>query len=138
MPRHSQRQGLSMENIASSSMIFRTSTSQYQLDSTPTCKSGLLHIFRKGNWLSVKAEVKRPFLLLYANGEFGDELVYCVNLGRVEVDLGDSLQRLLERPNVFALYSPEASFVFKTDTEKTMLEWVSVLDPLRFSLIAKP
>ena len=95
------------------------------------------------HWVRRFAELRRPYLHIYSVPE-GDE-INAINLRNSRVDHAPDFARLLDgsaandaqsgkgRPNVFAIYGTQNTFLFATRTESQKVEWILKLDQSYFS-----
>ena len=111
-----------------------------------TLKSGYLLTpdDTSSHWIRRFAELRRPYLHIYSVPE-GDE-INAINLRNSRVDHAPDFARLLDgsggdgqgvpmkgRPNVFALYGTQNTFLFATRTEIQKVEWILKIDQSYFS-----
>lgn len=95
------------------------------------------------HWIRRFVELRRPFLHIYSVPE-GDE-INAISLRNSRVDHAPDFARLLDgsggdqgasmrgRPNVFALYGTQNTFLFATRTETQKVEWILKIDQSYFS-----
>ena len=89
------------------------------------------------HWVRRFVELRRPYLHVYSVPE-GDE-INAINLRTSRVDHAPDFARLLDgpggadRPNVFALYGPQNTFLFASRTEAQKVEWILKIDESYFS-----
>jgi kinesin family protein 1 len=62
----------------------------------------------------------------------GDEL-NAVNLTNSRIDHQPQIAMLLRRPNVFAIYAPQNTYLFAARSEREKIEWILKLDQSYFS-----
>jgi len=86
-------------------------------------------------WVRRFIELRRPYLHVYSVRE-GDEL-NAINLRNSRIDHQPELKRLLEtervRPNVFAVYAPQNTYLFAARNEAQKVEWILKIDQSYFS-----
>ncbi|KAI9367836.1 hypothetical protein BJX61DRAFT_266945 [Aspergillus egyptiacus] len=93
-------------------------------------------------WARRFVELRLPYLHIYSVPE-GDE-INAINLRNARVDHEPDFARLLEgpntdgssakgRPNVFAVYGPQNTFLFAARTEAQKVEWILKIDESYFS-----
>lgn len=90
-------------------------------------------------WVRRFVELRRPYLHIYSVPE-GDE-INAINLRNSRVDhdpdfarlLGGSDRSMNGRPNVFAVYGTQNTFLFATRTEAQKVEWILKIDESYFS-----
>lgn len=99
-------------------------------------------------WVRRFAELRRPYLHIYSVPE-GDE-INAINLRNSRVDHAPDFARLLDgsgagadrslsaqgRPNIFAVYGTQNTFLFATRTEAQKVEWILKIDESYFSSAA--
>lgn len=100
------------------------------------------------HWVRRFVDLRVPYLHIHSVPE-GDE-VNAINLTKSHVDHQPDFARLLDegdvggmgrvgmpgmrfKPNVFAIYSPENTFLFATRTEALKIEWILKIDQSYFS-----
>ncbi|KAJ5511276.1 Kinesin protein 1B [Penicillium expansum] len=96
-------------------------------------------------WVRRFVELRRPYLHIYSVPE-GDE-INAINLRNARVDHAPDFARLLDgsgagadrslsakgRPNVFAVYGTQNTFLFATRTEAQKVEWILKIDESYFN-----
>ncbi|KAJ5900044.1 hypothetical protein N7495_004788 [Penicillium taxi] len=96
-------------------------------------------------WVRRFVELRRPYLHIYSVPE-GDE-INAINLRTARVDHAPDFARLLVgsgagsdnslstkgRPNIFAVYGTQNTFLFATRTEAQKVEWILKIDESYFS-----
>ncbi|KAL4736816.1 hypothetical protein BDV11DRAFT_210951 [Aspergillus similis] len=93
------------------------------------------------HWARRFVELRLPYLHIYSVPE-GDE-INAINLRNARVDHAPDFARLLDgpgadgspqgRPNVFAVYGPQNTFLFEARTEAQKVEWILKIDDTYFS-----
>ncbi|KAL4984258.1 hypothetical protein BDW68DRAFT_193737 [Aspergillus falconensis] len=93
------------------------------------------------HWARRFVELRLPYLHIYSIPE-GDE-INAINLRNARVDHAPDFARLLNgpgadgspqgRPNVFAVYGPQNTFLFAARTEAQKVEWILKIDDSYFS-----
>ncbi|KAL4758505.1 kinesin-3 motor protein uncA [Aspergillus foveolatus] len=93
------------------------------------------------HWARRFVELRLPYLHIYSVPE-GDE-INAINLRNARVDHAPDFARLLDgpgadgssqgRPNVFAVYGPQNTFLFAARTEAQKVEWILKIDDTYFS-----
>ncbi|KAL1980478.1 hypothetical protein VTN96DRAFT_4034 [Rasamsonia emersonii] len=93
------------------------------------------------HWIRRFVELRRPYLHLYSVPD-GDE-INAINLRHARVDHEPDFARLLDgsgagadtrgRPNIFAIYCPQNTFLFAARTEAQKVEWILKIDESYFS-----
>lgn len=85
-------------------------------------------------WVKRFVELRRPYLHVYSFPE-GDELL-AINLANCRIDHDPQLALLLQRPgagNVWAVFAPQNSFLFRGKNESDKIEWILKMDESYFS-----
>lgn len=90
-------------------------------------------------WVRCFAELRLPYLHIHSVPD-GDEL-NAINLRNARVDHAPDFARLLYgpsmsmkgRPNIFAIYGPQNTFLFATRTEGQKIEWILKIDESYFN-----
>ncbi|OJJ46172.1 hypothetical protein ASPZODRAFT_67303 [Penicilliopsis zonata CBS 506.65] len=87
------------------------------------------------HWVRRFIELRRPYLHVYSAE--GDEL-NAINLRSARIDHAPDFARLLDgsvkgRPNVFAVYGTQNTFLFGARTEAQKVEWILKIDESYFS-----
>ncbi|CEL04500.1 Putative Kinesin family protein [Aspergillus calidoustus] len=94
------------------------------------------------HWVRRFVELRLPYLHVYSVPD-GDE-INAINLRNARVDHAPDFARLLEgpggdntstrgKPNVFAVYGPQNTFLFAARTEAQKVEWILKIDDSYFS-----
>jgi kinesin family protein 1 len=98
------------------------------------------------HWVRRFVELRRPYLHIYSVPE-GDE-INAINLRNSRVDHAPDFARLIDgsgaaaedgtspvkgRPNVFAVYGTQNTFLFAARTEGQKVEWILKIDESYFS-----
>jgi kinesin family protein 1 len=93
------------------------------------------------HWARRFVELRLPYLHIYSVPD-GDE-INAINLRNARVDHAPDFARLLDgpgadgssqgRPNVFAVYGPQNTFLFAARTEAQKVEWILKIDDTYFS-----
>jgi kinesin family member 1 len=99
-------------------------------------KSGYLLCPNEGHSRGVRrwVELRRPYLHIYSLPD-GDELL-AINLANSRIDHDPQLAHLLQRPgasNVWAVFAPQNSFLFRGKNERDKIEWILKMDESYFS-----
>jgi kinesin family protein 1 len=96
-------------------------------------------------WTRRFVELRRPYLHIYSVPD-GDE-INAINLRNSRVDHAPDFARLLDgsgagadrslsakgRPNIFAVYGTQNTYLFATRTEAQKVEWILKIDESYFS-----
>jgi kinesin family protein 1 len=113
---------------------------------TSSLKSGYLLTPDDTNshWVRRFVELRRPYIHIYSVPD-GDE-INAINLRNSRIDHAPDFARLLNgpgaetdtssskgRPNVFAVYGAQNTFLFAARTEAQKVEWILKIDESYFS-----
>ncbi|KAI9824202.1 MAG: kinesin-like protein Klp8 [Thelocarpon impressellum] len=82
-------------------------------------------------WLRRHLELRRPYLHVCSVPD-GDEL-NAINLTNARIDHAPDIARLLRRPNVFAVYATQNTYLFAARSEREKIEWILQIDQSYFS-----
>ncbi|KAI9838640.1 MAG: hypothetical protein M1819_004954 [Sarea resinae] len=82
-------------------------------------------------WTRRYIELRRPYLHVHSVPD-GDEL-NAINLRNSRIDHQPQIAKLLRRPNVFAIYCPQNTFLFAARSEREKIEWILKIDQSYFS-----
>ncbi|PWY71828.1 kinesin-domain-containing protein [Aspergillus sclerotioniger CBS 115572] len=145
-PFSSSDDGSSVQDEASLKPRF-VATVQALPKNTSSLKSGYLLTPDDTNsqWVRRFVELRRPYLHIYSVPD-GDE-INAINLRNSRVDHAPDFARLLDgpgagsdrgtsprgRPNVFAVYGAQNTFLFAARTEAQKVEWILKIDEGYFS-----
>ncbi|KAI9722690.1 MAG: hypothetical protein M1812_001621 [Candelaria pacifica] len=77
-------------------------------------------------WVKRYVELRRPYLHLYAVPETDE--VNAINLQNSRIDHEPQVARLLQRPNVFAVYAVQNTYLFAARNERDKVEWILKID----------
>ncbi|KAG0145092.1 hypothetical protein CROQUDRAFT_671993 [Cronartium quercuum f. sp. fusiforme G11] len=94
-------------------------------------KRGYMLVLRdptSDQWAKRWFVLRRPYLYIYEDGDETRE-VGVINLGNVHVDSNLELECMLQRKNVFALYSSTNSYFFQTQSMKELQVWTTSIFP---------
>jgi kinesin family protein 1 len=73
--------------------------------------------------------LRRPFLYVYETNAEVDEIM-AINVAAVRVEHDENIQRMLDRPHVFSVYTSSNSYFLQAASEKEMHAWMVALDSL--------
>lgn len=77
-------------------------------------------------WIRRWFVLKRPYLFVYENSSELDELMV-IHLGAVRVEHDTNIESMLNRQNVFGLYTASNSYFLQAATETEMQQWMNSL-----------
>ncbi|CAH7689696.1 hypothetical protein PPACK8108_LOCUS24812 [Phakopsora pachyrhizi] len=95
-------------------------------------KKGKMNVLRdptRNDWINRWFVLKRPYLYIYEKSDEVDELGV-INLINVHIDSNPELEIMLNRKNVFAIYSTTNSYFLETSNLKDLKEWSLVIKPM--------
>ncbi|KAI9764483.1 MAG: kinesin-like protein Klp8 [Geoglossum simile] len=106
---------------------------QHVAKSTSVLKAGYLLAPDETNsrWARRYIELRRPYLHVHSVPD-GDEL-NAINLTNSRIDHQPQIAMLLRRPNVFAIYAPQNTYLFAARSEREKIEWILKIDQSYFS-----
>ena len=86
-------------------------------------------------WVRRFVELRRPYLHIYAAREVDE--INVINLKNSRIDHQPEVKRLLQtervRPNVFAVYAPQNTYLLAARNEAQKVEWILKIDQSYFS-----
>ncbi|KAI9869078.1 MAG: kinesin-like protein Klp8 [Trichoglossum hirsutum] len=82
-------------------------------------------------WARRYIELRRPYLHVHSLPD-GDE-INAINLTNSRIDHQPQIAMLLRRPNVFAIYAPQNTYLFAARSEREKIEWILKIDQSYFS-----
>lgn len=94
-------------------------------------KRGYMFVLRdptSDEWAKRWFVLRRPYLYVYEENDEVKE-VGVINLSNVHVDSNLELEKMLDRKNVFALYSSTNSYFFQTQSLKDLQIWTNSIFP---------
>ncbi|RUS28986.1 hypothetical protein BC938DRAFT_481206, partial [Jimgerdemannia flammicorona] len=78
-------------------------------------------------WVKRWFVIRRPYIYIYANQSETDEQGV-INLASVRIDYKKDLEDMLQRTNVFAIYTNNNAYLFQATNRADMVEWISKID----------
>jgi len=78
-------------------------------------------------WVKKWFVVRRPYIYIYANHSETDEHGV-INLASIRIDHQKQVEELLQRSNVFALYTNNNAYLMQAANRQDMVDWISKLD----------
>ncbi|KAJ2959256.1 hypothetical protein NQZ79_g5221 [Umbelopsis isabellina] len=78
-------------------------------------------------WAKKWFVIRRPYIYIYANHSETDEHGV-INLAAVRIDHQKHIEELLQRSNVFALYTNNNAYLMQAANRPDMIDWISKLD----------
>ncbi|OZJ06440.1 hypothetical protein BZG36_00598 [Bifiguratus adelaidae] len=78
-------------------------------------------------WLKKWVVIRRPYLYLYDNASESNE-IGIINLASARIDYKKHLEAMLERDNIFALYTNNNAYMFQAPSRLEMIDWITKID----------
>ncbi|KAL1920952.1 uncharacterized protein VTP21DRAFT_11587 [Calcarisporiella thermophila] len=78
-------------------------------------------------WMKRWFVIRRPYMFKYASQAETEELGV-INLSSSRVDYKRPLENMLERPFVFAVYTPNNAYMLQASSHGEMVEWITKID----------
>ncbi|KAI8081649.1 uncharacterized protein BX664DRAFT_197879 [Halteromyces radiatus] len=78
-------------------------------------------------WIKRWFVMRRPYITIYIDDSEKDE-TGIINVTSVRVDYNRDLEKLIQRTNVFALYTSNNAYTIQTSTKSDMMDWISKID----------
>lgn len=80
-------------------------------------------------WVKRWLVLRRPYIYVYSNKGETDE-IGIINISSVRVDYNQALERMIQRSNVFALYTNNNAYSLQAGSRAEMVDWITKIDPL--------
>ncbi|CDS10964.1 hypothetical protein LRAMOSA03229 [Lichtheimia ramosa] len=80
-------------------------------------------------WIKRWFVVRRPYIYIYSNHSETDEQGV-INVSSVRIDYNRALEQMIERPNVFALYTNNNAYTLQASSRTDMIDWISKVDQM--------
>ncbi|CAO3594878.1 unnamed protein product [Absidia cylindrospora] len=84
-------------------------------------------------WIKRWFVMRRPYIFIYFDEREKDD-TGIINVTSVRVDYNRDLEKLIQRTNVFALYTSNNAYTIQADSREDMVDWISKIDQ-KFSLV---
>ncbi|KAG2206312.1 hypothetical protein INT47_007326 [Mucor saturninus] len=78
-------------------------------------------------WVKRWFVIRRPYIYIYTNDTETDEQGV-INVGSVRIDYNEALERMIDRVNVFALYTNNNAYTLQSGTRQEMISWIQMID----------
>ncbi|KAI7863812.1 hypothetical protein BDF14DRAFT_1876135 [Spinellus fusiger] len=78
-------------------------------------------------WVKRWFVIRRPYIYLYTNQTETDEQGV-INVSSVRIDYNRALEQMIQRTNVFALYTSNNAYTLQATTRTDMIDWISKID----------
>ncbi|KAA1086711.1 kinesin-like protein Klp8 [Puccinia graminis f. sp. tritici] len=95
-------------------------------------RKGKLNVLRdptRDDWVNRWFVLKRPYLYIYEKNDEVEELGV-INLLNVHIDSNPEMELMLNRKNIFAIYSSTNSYFLECLNPKDLAEWCLAIKPL--------
>ncbi|KAG0170479.1 kinesin-like protein Klp8 [Apophysomyces sp. BC1015] len=83
-------------------------------------------------WVKRWFVIRRPYIYIYTNQSETDEQGV-INVSSVRVDYNRALEQMINRTNVFALYTNNNAYTLQASSRSEMIDWITKIDQ-KFSL----
>ncbi|ORZ22364.1 hypothetical protein BCR42DRAFT_368208 [Absidia repens] len=84
-------------------------------------------------WIKRWFVMRRPYIFIYFDESEKDD-TGIINVTSVRVDYNRDLEKLIQRTNVFALYTSNNAYTIQANSREDMVDWISKIDQ-KFSLV---
>lgn len=85
-------------------------------------------------WKRKYVVIRRPYVCLYDH-ESDPVVRKLINLASAKASSSDDQAQILQRRNVFSLYTRKGGFLFQGDSPSNVQEWLYAIDPLAAGMI---
>jgi len=95
-------------------------------------RKGKLNVLRdptRDDWVNRWFVLKRPYLYIYEKSDEVSELGV-INLLHVHIDSNPEMELMLNRKNIFAIYSSTNSYFLECCNPKDLADWCLAIKPL--------
>ncbi|KAI8142449.1 hypothetical protein BJV82DRAFT_714044 [Fennellomyces sp. T-0311] len=80
-------------------------------------------------WVKRWFVIRRPYIYIYMNHSETDEQGV-INVSSVRIDYNRALEQMIERTNVFALYTSNNAYTLQAGSRMDMIDWISKIDQM--------
>ncbi|KAI7850116.1 hypothetical protein BDC45DRAFT_573253 [Circinella umbellata] len=80
-------------------------------------------------WVKRWLVIRRPYIYIYTNHTETDEQGV-INVSSVRIDYNRALEQMIERTNVFALYTSNNAYTLQAGSRTEMIDWISKIDQM--------
>ncbi|KAG1468889.1 hypothetical protein G6F56_003576 [Rhizopus delemar] len=81
----------------------------------------------KDLWIKRWFVIRRPYIYIYANETESDEQGI-INVASVRIDYNEALEHMINRTNVFAVYTNNNAYTLQAETRQEMIQWIQMID----------
>ncbi|EPB85371.1 kinesin family member 1/13/14 [Mucor circinelloides 1006PhL] len=78
-------------------------------------------------WVKRWFVIRRPYIYIYTNDTESDEQGV-INVASVRIDYNEALEQMIQRTNVFALYTNNNAYTLQSGTRQDMINWIQIID----------
>lgn len=78
-------------------------------------------------WVKRWFVIRRPYIYIYTNENESDEQGV-INVASVRIDYNEALEQMIQRSNVFALYTNNNAYTLQSGTREEMVNWIQMID----------
>ncbi|KAI8639944.1 hypothetical protein BD408DRAFT_434717 [Parasitella parasitica] len=78
-------------------------------------------------WVKRWFVIRRPYIYIYTNETESDEQGI-INIASVRIDYNEALEKMIQRTNVFALYTNNNAYTLQSGTRQDMIHWIQIID----------
>ncbi|GAA5798984.1 hypothetical protein HPULCUR_004393 [Helicostylum pulchrum] len=78
-------------------------------------------------WVKRWFVIRRPYIFIYSNESESDEQGV-INVGSVRIDYNEALEKMIQRANVFALYTNNNAYTLQSGSRQEMISWIQMID----------
>ncbi|KAI8080303.1 uncharacterized protein B0P05DRAFT_596612 [Gilbertella persicaria] len=81
----------------------------------------------KDLWVKRWFVIRRPYIYIYSDDTESDEQGV-INVASVRIDYNEALEQMIQRENVFALYTNNNAYTLQSGTRQDMIDWIQLID----------
>ncbi|RCH85478.1 kinesin-like protein Klp8 [Rhizopus azygosporus] len=81
----------------------------------------------KDLWIKRWFVIRRPYIYIYANDTESDEQGV-INVASVRIDYNEALEKMIQRTNVFAVYTNNNAYTLQAGARQEMIQWIQMID----------
>lgn len=81
----------------------------------------------KDLWIKRWFVIRRPYIYIYSNDTESDEQGV-INVASVRIDYNEALEQMIQRSNVFAVYTNNNAYTLQAETRQEMVQWIQMID----------
>ncbi|KAI8331620.1 hypothetical protein EDC96DRAFT_527066 [Choanephora cucurbitarum] len=78
-------------------------------------------------WVKRWFVIRRPYIYIYSDDTESDEQGL-INVSSVRIDYNEALEQMIQRENVFALYTNNNAYTLQSGTRQDMISWIQMID----------